>query len=345
MVVLASRRDESRSALVVAAMNSQLVDLEVTPRTVWVDSLGEDLSAQLKLAKDFSPVDATLAVVWFQADPQDTTLLYFFLPDTGRLLVRGFAPSGLGPLTEAMAVVVRGSVASLLAHGSQVELTLNDAPLVSPIPGKSPREVPEEARPQAVPEIPSSPDPSLGPIQRRTDFKSSFSAYYQAEMFSASIWSHGLHLGVSYRVWRFLAARLGYTLILTEAVVIRPELRLAVQRHPIWMGLSGELDFAPGWKLNVQLAGVVDVASYALETSGPAQPVRSSEVAADVWLALDVEAAWRIIDEVSVVLALGLQAGLRRASYEVATSEGQERLLAPESLRPLGRIGIRLNLW
>ncbi|MCU0663802.1 MAG: hypothetical protein MUC50_15915 [Myxococcota bacterium] len=349
VVLLGARADESTSTLVIEVMRGQLVDLEVTPRTVWIDNIGKDLGAQLRLAKDLSREDNTLAVIWFQLNPVDTSLLYFLLPQSDRLLVRGFDASSLGSLSEAMSVVVRGSVAFLLASGDAGEMELAETEF-----GRSAAPPSRSAQAPVAPEPlrASTGGPPLQPGPMAKDAKAGrrrlalgFSAAYQAELFTARIWSHGIHLGVDYRLWRFLFVSLGYDLVLTDAVYVTNLLRLSLQRHPLWLGVKGELELGQRWTLNAQLAGVLDFVVHKLDASSGAASLAADDLSVDSWLCLDLEAVVRIIDELAVTFGAGLQGGLKRSSYEASTELGRQELLVPLPIRPYGRIGIRLNLW
>ena len=340
LLMMWQREGAERIKLVVKAVESQLVDLDVHLRSVTISKMPRTLARQIGQASDhLRPTDA-MAICWCDFSARAKVYFYYHESGEARLLVRELTEPDWASRAEAVAVIVRASVREILAGveiGRPVEMALEKKKTAWPVPsparpnnGVNPGERAREGE-----------TPPLGSRERGgPDILVTYVLYAHNRQLSLA---NGLGLGLAYFFRPFLGFWVQY-LVMQQLAAEREELSLRLGRHPLGAGfrvLIGRGAFQAGGSAGI----LVDFArfhvasrDYELKKSADNMDVVISGV-------LALEVSYALFDRVSFFFSGGLEMTFNRISYKAKLGNVEETVIKPFPVHPLIHLGFLVSLF
>jgi len=301
--------DEDRAEPLIRAATSQLSDLDVVLVLHPEPDLPQGIVARVVVAARVLRSHGAAAVFWRDLGPGGRVRVFYFKNGVARIISRDVELPEAGEPSEAVAIIVRQTVAEILAG----EVLGEEAPL----PAEEPEE-PAEKDPEPDPERSAPPAEPF----HRFQVSAGYTAQLQA---SDEMLLHGIALGLGVRVHRRVEVFAGYRLV-WPIRVDHVDADLEIDRHPAHLGLRGWLP-AGRFRLGGAAAFVVDYQT--VETSIPDGDLDPLEDGGDVTLAAtaDIEAGLELLGWLWLRLALGAEIVFSRQYYYLPTGAGGERVL------------------
>ncbi len=336
VVLLAVNGREDEFKPIIQAVRGQLSDLDVSFQVTWLDDIGSSLPVQEEIAGDVARDTEATVIFWCDLSRPERMYLYISVPELGRVLVRRLDGSGPGGTPETLAIIVRGSVDSML-RGNYDALQGELEPV---------RPQPEQAEPEPVApppeEKPQSPSDEDG--ENRLAAEVAFAGDVLSE-------NHPFIQGFALvadvylvRGWHLFA---GYLFSAKIENGNRSDVRLDLERHPMSIGTRFAVQISERWFLGASVAVVVDYTTedrYIPRWEGSAWTELKTKDAEEILVSIAplVRMDVQIIDHVRAFLALGVDIPLNRVEYftDPKTDEQQTLLFSSWPVRPVGRIGV-----
>jgi hypothetical protein len=308
IVLLAQRDDASLIDQALRTLRAQLSDLPVTVEPAW--QVGPGTRPLPDLAREIARSPGVLVVVWFVPGREASAHLH--LAPLHRIVSRPLAEGEPGGQLEALAVIVRTQVTALLA-------------------------LPPRARPVA----PVPPPRPRAPRPRRLGLAVE-AAYAVAGHGSGVGAVHGASLGVRLRVHPAWSVHLSYR----YAYEINREIDAVAARFqafPLTLGAQG------AWRRGrLQLAGSLSLGLEPVLTrttsESPALRAGPDLTALRVSVLVGAHLAVRVAPRLWLQAGLALDVGLRDQRFLAGTASDPTVLLAPWPVRPVGTVGLAVDL-
>jgi len=329
MIVKVGEEDEADP--LIRATSSQLRDLDLELRLHPEPELPQGIVARVAVAARVLHSHGAVAVFWRDPGAGGRVRVFYFKNDVARIISREVELPEAGEPSEAVAIIVRQTVAEILAGeelGEEAPLPLEEAAGA----GEKPLEN-QAARSEAEPEGPVPGEPPFHRLQATVGYTIQLQA-------TEGMLLHGFHFELGVRVHPNVELLAGYRAAWPTRVEVTGA-DLEIRRHPAHLGLRGW--FALGrFRLGGATALVIDYQT--IETTVFAQgldPVPGDGVV-DLAITADLEAGLAILDWLWLRLALGAEILLTRQYYYLPTSPtgGPRVLFDPWPAGPRAVLGL-----
>lgn len=314
VVLVVTNENPERSSAVVRAVAAQLGDLPVTLRLQRVDSYGATLAEQESMAERIADEHDALAVIWCEIERVDR--VYFYLAAESadrRVLVRRVDGLHEGNLDDVIAIITRTSVNALLDGG---EIGVRRA---------------AQTKDKAQPPEPRRDDDDLSQF--------ALDAAYQLQVISTDHpANHGASVAARLRIWRILHGYVAYAFVAPiedERLGIRTKLK----RYPLCLGamiLGSHGRLRPGGMIGF----VLDFTKAQHRSVDPSMTAKPADFRTGASLrvvgVLDVQ----LIGLLGLFVAVGVDAPLNRARYNVNDGERLWPVFEPWPVQPIALLGL-----
>lgn len=331
VVMIVKVGEEDEAGPLIRATSSQLSDLDLELRLHPEPELPQGIVARVAVAARVLRIHGAVAVFWRDPGPGGRVRVFYFRSDVARIISREVELPEAGEPSEAVAIIVRQTVAEILA-GEEIG---EEAPLPPQEPADTDEEpVENEATPAEIqPEEPATGEPSFHRVQATVGYAIQLQA-------TEGMLIQGFHLELGVRVHPSIEIFAGYR-PLWPTRIEDASATLEIRRHPAHLGLRGM--FALGrFRLGGATSFVVDYQTIDTELTPGLDPVKDG---GEVELAVtaDLEAGLEILDWLWLRLALGAEIPITRQYYYLPTSPtgGRRVLFDPWPVQPRAVLGLR----
>ena len=349
VVILAARDRPQLSSRAVQAVRSQFSDTPLKLRVVWIGRLAPRQADQVALARTHATKAGVLAVVWYDVSRPDKVFLV--LAGAGRLVIRRVTGPAVGGRLEALAIIVRVSMLTVLA-GHPIRSSPRIRPRPRPRPGLRPaprlatRPRPRlRPAPRPAPRPRPRPAPPVRPAARSPwRFGLALEAGYAVSGFSTEVGAlHGGAFAVGFHL------RAGWELLLSYGVTQKVDAKvsdaqLSLQPHPLGVGARWRHRWGR-FELGVSMALILDYATF--DTSASPEALRASTDRGDLLVSAQpmISAAVVIAKRIRFFAAAGAMVGFNYRKY-LFDDNGVERvILSPWPVQPVGTIGLSVDVF
>lgn len=330
VVMIVKAGEESEADPLVRATSSQLSDLDLVLRLHREPELPQGIVALVGVASRVLRSHRALAVFWRDPGPEGRVRVFYYKDEVARIVSRDVELPEAGEPSEAVAIIVRQTVAEILAG----EVLGEEAPLPPEEPDDSDEE-PLENEPapsEAEPEQPAATETPFHRLQASVGYTVQLQA-------TEGMLLHGFHLELGVRALPSIEIFAGYR-PLWPTRIQDAGATLEIRRHPAHLGLRGF--FALGrFRLGGATAFVVDYQTIDTAVPDDLVPVSGD---GDLLLAVtvDLEAGLEILDWLWLRLALGAEIPLTRQYYYLPEDPagGERVLFDPWPAQPRAALGL-----
>ncbi len=326
-VLIASRVDEVASKDLVAAVEGQLIDLQVDFHVEWVDAVDADPRAQFAVAAEIGKRQPVDVVVWAYMPTPETALLFISEADSDTSLLRivRFEGGVQESRFESLALVLRG-VAMAFLGGGQIGITA---------PAPEPQPAAEEPAPGPRPTPPEEPsDLPSGRVELAASY---FGAYHVA----AKQYLNGARVQLAFAPLEWLRVFVAYRLQLPYQVA-NELASIRVSPHPFEVGAAGTRRLG-SFALGGGLAFVADRVTWSVDPiAADVRELRTESrwtVAASPYLS----AGFKPNRTTEIFIALGVDLNLYRWDFVVETGAGDRTLVDVDVARPWFAVGVAFS--
>jgi len=319
--------EEDQADPLIRAASSQLSDLDVELRLHPEPDLPQGIVARVVVAARVLRSYDAVAVFWRDPGPEGRVHVFYFNNDVARIISRDVELPEAGEPSEAVAIIVRQTVAEILTG----EVIGEEAPLPAEEPGDAFEDDPEPAA-----EIPETPEPAE-PSFHRFGVSAGYTTQFQA---SEEILLHGFAFGLGVRVHPQVEIFGGYRLV-WPIHIEDDEATLEIDRHPAHLGLRAWLP-AGRFRFGGAAAFVVDYQT--VSTPWLADGFDPVDDGGELVLAAtaDLEAWLEILDWLWLRLALGAEILFSHQYYYLPATAGATEpvLFDPWPVQPRVVLGV-----
>jgi hypothetical protein len=356
VVVDADSAPNALNAAILAAIEAEVGDLKVHLQVASVRGAG-DIRSRLDQALAARTAEGRrLGALWFDTSQLGDFLLFLANADGTRVLVRRIhvGTREEGAAVEEIAVVVRSTVSALLEGGTLG--TASIAPAPPPAVGSSglargdgPAAAASTAPPDQLPGSsvalvpPSLPRASIRtPVADRPRIPlAELGVSYVGTVFSSpGSWQSGLSLSA-----RYVAAFHGYLGASYDFIspenVVADGFALELSRHPLGVAAGYQRVVRSRFRLEGELAFVIDPVSRTTSTTTAGYQPTSSDTRALLALAPRARAAWNPLWQTWLTVGGGVDVVVNHFTYQAPPSTP---LVDPLVVRPRVELGLALDL-
>jgi hypothetical protein len=311
VVLIAQEDADPMTERALDAIGAGLVDLPIRLESRRVAGWDNAIVNRVEHARGVAAATGAIAVIWLDLSAPQHVFLFISDATGGRVLVRTVQNEAqdVEAQLETLSVIVRGSVAGLLAGGTiGVE------------------------RPAAA----AAPRPE--PVERL-----GASIGYALQLYAPTAPAiHGARLELRVRLAGWLHALAAYRLDLPVEVE-SPEVAAEIWSHPIELGLFGRARFAR-WRLDVGAGAVVDVVTFDVTARDRRVDAEDPATRATAALFPFARIARSIGRAAAVFFSVGIDIELYNHRYVVTTGEEARVIAAPWRVRPIFELGASFTL-
>jgi hypothetical protein len=331
VVMIVKVGEEGAADPLIRAASSQLSDLEVVLKPHPEPDLPQGIVAWVTVAARVLRSHQAIAVFWRDPSPEGRVHVFYFKNETARIISRDVELPEAGEPSEAVAIIVRQTVAEILAGEELGE----EAPFPPPRPDEPAEEPPGEV-PDSDGDEPTPPSPTV-PSFHRLQVSAGYTVQLQA---SKGMLVHGPALGLGVRVHRQVEIFAGYRFVWPTRIE-DTDASLEIARHPVHLGLRA---FVPTgrFRLGGAAALVVDYQTVDISELSPGLAPTTGDGEVELAVTADLEAGLEIVGWLWLRLALGAELQLTRQYYYLPDSSagGQRVLFDPWPVQPRVVLGL-----
>jgi hypothetical protein len=304
---------EDQADPLIRAASSQLSDLGVVLRLHPEPELPQGIVARVGVAARVARQYEAVAVFWQDPGPAGRLNVFYLRDDVARILTREVESPEVGEPSEAVAIMVRQTVAEILAG----EVIGEEAPL----PGDEPVAVEPPVEDDGQPAAEDSPDQAQAtePSFHRLELALGYTLQAQA---AEPLLLHGIAVGLGWRFHPNLALIGGYRFAWPSRVE-DDAATIKVSRHPAHLGLRAWFELGR-FRLGGAAALVVDYVTVA--TPELSQSLERISDDGDLGLATTVDfvAVLMLADWLGLAVSIGAEIPLKRKFYYIPGPEGAD---------------------
>jgi len=286
------------SSAVERAIQSQLSDLDVTLRKKMLPVSSGALKGDVEMAIEIVQENQGLAGFWYQVASEDQLHLYVVENRGDRILIRMIEEAEEGGRTEALAVIIRMSIAELLRGGTiGIEV---------PEPDRGYETANSGRKAGVVPDVKSGESGEVFTKRAPRDphylFAHALSYAYYVHSIQSPV-NHGLDILFGLRPLPQLTVFVEYT-FLSPLKVEDETVVLLYDRHPIRVGAGLSNRLLPKLEVGVSLSLLIDYVTYEVVSTQQITKDRSHVL---VGACPRLEIGFRLTDHLSLTLSLGAE--------------------------------------
>ncbi len=334
VVMIVPADQDEVSVPIIQAVKAQFADLDVTLHLLPTETLAAGVRNQIAQAEEAATRNQAIAVFWCDLSSEEHIFLYLSEKEGNRIFVRRLSETEQGGRAEALAIIVRDSVAEML-RGAKIGVEV--VKIVKP-----PR-IQAETTARVVTPKPEEKPRGVG----RWLYNQIGYTYYAYSGDHPVV--HGLGLGLGVHIHSNFAVVGGYTVLSTieEQRTIAAHgktVLLRVDRHPANLGLrahyfSGLIDFGGSLKL------VVDYATFESHSfdNTPNIIKDKGDLLLSVIPAADI--AFVIAGKLALFISAGVEISLITKHYLVEITPGEKTVLLDSwPVQPWAVAGLKIGI-
>ncbi|MCP4675452.1 MAG: hypothetical protein GY854_08095 [Deltaproteobacteria bacterium] len=334
IVVMIVPADQNEASVpVIQAVKAQFADLEVQLLLRSVDTLARGVREQIGQAEQAARAHDALAVFWCDLSSEEHMFLYLSEKEGNRVFVRRLSETEKGGRAEALAIIVRDSIAEML-RGAKIGVEV--VKMVEPPPVPEVTAAPEDTEPEEEPR-------GVG----RWLYGQIGYTYYGYSGDQPVV--HGLGLGLGVHIHSNISIIGGYTILATieEQRTIEEQSKtvsLRVSRHPVNLGLRAHY-FTGIIDIGGALVFVMDYAAFESHSFSSSPDVNKDN--GDLLLSVvpAVEVVFVVAGKLGLFISAGAEISLIAKHYLVEITPGEKMVLLDSwPVQPWAVAGLRIGI-
>jgi hypothetical protein len=347
VLMIASRAEQEDSQRAAEAVESQLADLAIDLRVLWVETLAPGLREQLAATRALAAEQQAGIAFWVDVAVASEVLIYVAEPGGGRVLARSIDLGGHEDESrfETVALVVRGTVEALIEGGA---IGVREPEPPAPPPGAPVEVQPEPVAPVAP--VAAAPDGSNVEAGDGEPAPPPFPAggMELAASYAASFYDgeptviHGGRLGAA---WRLVGGFQLFVAYRFQAPVDKENslVAMTLQPHPFEIGVAVRWAW-DAWRLGLGVALLNDPVTWSVLPKQDTVHAESPQWRWLVGLSPGIAVSWSPYGSYAFFVSLGAEAYFNDGPSVVDTGAGQMGVVEPWPVRPYLQVGVEVVL-
>ncbi len=340
-VLMAAPGQRDQIEPVIESVDAQLADLPVIFEVSWIEGIADGKEQRETTAKKVADETGARVVFWCDLTAARSVYFYVGMPDGGIVLARRLEDSPSSVVAEALAVIVRSLIKSIL-RGEEIEVFVEEQS--EPIKEEEKKEEVTKKEKKSEPKEDNAP----GPREKIFSLESA----YAVEVQSSDSVAQGIAVGVGVRIARMWNVFARYELFIP--IDKRKELegfKLDIERHPVWIGARFGGDLGKVVNLSGALAIRFDFLTMDVRENPDGFDI-NDDPSVEVSVVPILRMGLRIAGPVELLLSVGADIPIYYVKYRIPVvqaetdGEANERYVINNwPVRPLGLVGVSVVLF